>query len=73
MARLDRLGPAKEVAQFGRCPSGDEEISGHAKCGNEALGHAGKGARWFLNADQEKALRDAVTRELTRSRVRFRG
>ena len=39
----------------------------------EALGHAGKGARWFLNADQEKALRDAVTRELTRSRVRFRG
>jgi DNA polymerase III psi subunit len=26
----------------------------------EALGHAGKCARWFLNADQEKALRDAA-------------
>ena len=32
----------------------------------EVLGHAGKGARWFLNAEQEKALRDALTRELTR-------
>jgi hypothetical protein len=32
----------------------------------EALGHAGKGARWVLNADQEKALVDAITRELKR-------
>lgn len=29
----------------------------------EILGHAGKGARWVLNADQEKALIDALTRE----------
>jgi predicted transcriptional regulator len=27
------------------------------------LGHSAKGARWFLNADQEKALRDALTAE----------
>ena len=39
MARLDRLGPAKEAAQFGRCPSGDEEISVHAKCGNVGGSH----------------------------------
>jgi hypothetical protein len=29
----------------------------------DILGHASKGARWFLNADQEKALRDALTAE----------
>jgi len=39
MARLDRLGPAKEAAQFGRCPSGDEEISVHAKRGNVGGSH----------------------------------
>ena len=35
----------------------------------DVLGHAGKGTRWFLNADQEKALRDALTRELTREKA----
>jgi predicted transcriptional regulator len=34
----------------------------------EALGHGGKGARWLLNAEQEKALKDALTRELTREK-----
>jgi hypothetical protein len=29
----------------------------------DVLGHAGKGARWVLNADQERALIDALTRE----------
>jgi predicted transcriptional regulator len=30
----------------------------------EALGHAGKGARWVLSPDQQKTLIDALTREL---------
>jgi hypothetical protein len=29
----------------------------------DVLGHAGKGARWFLNAEQEQALRVALTAE----------
>jgi hypothetical protein len=32
----------------------------------DALGHAGKGARWLLSAEQEKALRDAIASELKR-------
>ena len=34
----------------------------------DVLGHGAKGARWFLNAQQENVLRDAVTRELTREK-----